>query len=130
VSPYGAQRDDWRTEPHLRGEPTVAEERVARRVVELLTEAPRRKLMNTAEVADWLGIEPATAREMADELGAWRLPSEGGKGRLRFDAAEIEHRLRAQSDGDGEAKPPSRSAPRPRGGSDARLLPIRGTDAK
>jgi hypothetical protein len=92
-------------------------------VIELQAEGPRRKLLDTREVADWLGVEPEAVRTMADDLGAWRLPSEKGRGRLRFDPAEIERRLRPEN-GRAEIRQPSlprQQAP----GSRVALLPIR-----
>jgi hypothetical protein len=101
---------------------SASEERIARRVAELLDGSPPdRSLMATRDVAEWLGIEPETVRELADQLGAWRLPSEGGKGRLRFDRAEVERRLRPPDEGAKATKPrrpPSRSS------SPVALLPV------
>jgi len=113
--------------------PTI--EAIARRVVELLDRrglAGGSELVDAAELARRLGIERSWVYTHAIELGAVKLGS-GRKPRLRFDpqiAARVLHRI-------GEvpaADPPARSGeragqPQRRGGSEVRLLPVRGPGA-
>lgn len=109
--------------------PTV--EAIARRVVEILEQRglQSRELVDAAELARRFGIERSWVYSHAIELGAVKLGS-GPKPRLRFDpqiAARVLRRAGEQTTAD----PPARSgkrADRPSagGGSEVRLLPIRG----
>ncbi len=109
--------------------PTV--EAIARRVVEILEQRglQSRKLVDAAELARRFGIERSWIYSHAIELGAVKLGS-GPKPRLRFDPQIAARVLRKASEGTA-ADPPARSgkrADRPSagGGSEVRLLPIRG----
>lgn len=68
---------------------------IARRVVDLLGDRPaaHERLVDTAELAAILGVEPEWVRANADLLGAMRL-GDGPRPRLRFDVAEARERMR------------------------------------
>jgi hypothetical protein len=109
--------------------PTV--EAIARRVVEILERRglQSRELVDAAELARRLGIERSWVYSHAIELGAVKLGS-GPKPRLRFDP-QIAARVLRKAGEQTAADPPARSgkrADRPSagGGSEVRLLPIRG----
>lgn len=109
--------------------PTV--EAIARRVVEILERRglQNRELVDAAELARRFGIERSWVYSHAIELGAVKLGS-GPKPRLRFDP-QIAARVLRKADEETTADPPTRSGkradrPSANGGSDVRLLPIRG----
>jgi hypothetical protein len=109
--------------------PTV--EAIARRVVEILEQRglQSRELVDAAELARRFGIERSWVYSHAIELGAVKLGS-GPKPRLRFDP-QIAARVLRKAGEEAAADPPARSgkrADRPSagGGSEVRLLPIRG----
>jgi hypothetical protein len=109
--------------------PTV--EAIARRVVEILEQRglQSRELVDAAELARRFGIERSWVYSHAIELGAVKLGS-GPKPRLRFDP-QIAARVLRKAGEQTTADPPARSgkrADRPSagGGSEVRLLPIRG----
>ena len=109
--------------------PTV--EAIARRVVEILEQRglQSRELVDAAELARRFGIERSWVYSHAIELGAVKLGS-GPKPRLRFDP-QIAARVLRKAGEQRTADPPARSgkrADRPSacGGSEVRLLPIRG----
>jgi hypothetical protein len=109
--------------------PTV--EAIARRVVEILERRglQSRELVDAAELARRFGIERSWVYSHAIELGAVKLGS-GPKPRLRFDP-QIAARVLRKAGEQTAADPPARSgkqADRPSacGGSEVRLLPIRG----
>jgi hypothetical protein len=109
--------------------PTV--EAIARRVVEILERRgfQHRELVDAAELARRFGIERSWVYSHAIELGAVKLGS-GPKPRLRFDP-QIAARVLRKAGEQTAADPPARSgkrADRPSagGGSEVRLLPIRG----
>ena len=64
-------------------------EAIARRVVELQGVTPAPRWVDAATAAEILGVSREYVYRHADELGAERLPSEGGQGRLRFDASRL-----------------------------------------
>ncbi len=109
--------------------PTV--EAIARRVVEILERRglQNRELVDATELARRFGIERSWVYSHAIELGAVKLGS-GPKPRLRFDP-QIAARVLRKAGEQTTADPPARSgkrADRPSagGGSEVRLLPIRG----
>jgi len=108
-----------------------AVEAIARRVVEILERKglQQRELVDAAELARRFGIERSWVYSHAIELGAVKL-GKGPKPRLRFDP-QIAARVLRRVAGDAAADPPARSGkragqPSGSGGSEARLLPIRG----
>jgi hypothetical protein len=108
-----------------------AVEAIARRVVEILERRglQSRELVDAAELARRFGIERSWVYSHAIELGAVKLGS-GPKPRLRFDP-QIAARVLRKAGEQTTADPPARSgerADRPSagGGSEVRLLPIRG----
>lgn len=103
-------------------------EPVARRVAELLREAPRPgRLLDAAELADYLGVERGWVYEHAEELGVVRI-GDGQRPRLRFDA---DRALAARQHWEAHAEPePAHATPRRRARTNsAELLPIRGKAA-
>lgn len=104
---------------------------IARRVVELLERRglQSRELVDAAELARRFGIERSWVYSHAIELGAVKLGG-GPKPRLRFDPQIAARVLRRVGDVPA-ADPPARSGkragqPSGSGGSDVKLLPIRG----
>lgn len=65
-------------------------QRVAERVAELVaaTRPPRPPLVDTATVAEMIGVSTHWVRDHAAELGAFRV-GDGAKGELRFDPSEV-----------------------------------------
>lgn len=63
---------------------------VSERVAELVaaTRPPRPALVDTATVADMIGVSTDWVRDHAPELGAFRV-GDGAKGELRFDPADV-----------------------------------------
>jgi hypothetical protein len=121
-------RTDYLPAPELRGEPTVQEERVARRVAELLRgdDRPDVRYLDTARVAEMLCVEPSYVRDHWRELGGFRLPSKGGQGRLRFDPQEVKRRLSADTKAPERPRPQGSQRPRRLRDASAPLIPIRG----
>jgi hypothetical protein len=119
-----ARRTDWLPPPELRGELTPSEDRIARRVAELIqtnhNDIPQ--FAGTEAIAAMLSVTPEYVREHWRELGGFRLPSDGGQGRLRFDLAEVGRRLRPDSEPKqrGTAKPHNRPS-----GRGVSLLPVK-----
>jgi len=116
--------------PRIKLDPQAVEA-IARRVVEILERRglQGRELVDAAELARRLGIERSWVYTHAIELGAVRLGS-GPKPRLRFDPEIAARVLRKVGEGSA-ADPPTRSGeragqPSAGGGSNVRLLPIRG----
>jgi hypothetical protein len=94
-----------------RGEPVLdhrAIEAIARRVVELLQDAPGRatpRLVSAAEIARRFDVTRQWVYENGDRLGAVRLGN-GARPRLRFDPRRVEAALAGADE---------RGDPRPRG---------------
>lgn len=110
-------------------------EAIARRVVELQGEmgAPAAAgRVDAATAAQILGVKRDYVYRHAAELGAERLPSEGGQGRLRFDVGRLLERAdctagsspgeAANGGGQPRQAPARRSPKRQR----VALLPVRG----
>ena len=133
VIPAGTLTSDLTTKamasPRIKLDPQVVDA-IARRVVELLEAKglQKRELVDAAELARMFGIERSWVYSHAIELGAVKLGT-GAKPRLRFDP-EIAARFLRKA-GEVPAAPPARSGeragqPRRGGGSEVRLLPVRG----
>jgi len=112
-----------------------AVEAIARRLVEILERRglQGRELVDAAELARRFGIERSWVYSHAIELGAVKLGS-GPKPRLRFDPQIAARVLRRVGEGSA-ADPPARSGertgqPSDCGGSEVRLLPVRGEGEK
>jgi hypothetical protein len=99
-------------------------------------ESPK-SLLTVDQLAVFLAVTPSYVYEMADELGAMRLPSKAkAKPRLRFDLDEVRKRLTSCQSGrespgpqTSTVKPRSRSRARPALGTGVELLPVRGRAA-
>jgi hypothetical protein len=63
-------------------------EQIARRVAQLLREAPAVRLIDASTVAEMLGVERDWVYAHAQDLGAVRLGSP--RGRVRFDVRELD----------------------------------------
>lgn len=107
-------------------------EAIARRAVDLLEQRglQKRELVDAAELARRFGIERSWVYTHAIELGAVKL-GDGPKPWLRFDP-EIAARVLRRVGEVPAADPPARSGeragqPSGSGGSEVRLLPIRGS---
>ena len=101
-------------------------DRLAARLTET-TQTVRHELVDAAAIARLTGLSRDTIYARAVELGGIRVGS-GPRPRLRFDPGRVLRRLEGDGPRSVLAQKPTPNAAR-RAGSDAELLPIRGTRA-
>jgi hypothetical protein len=91
--------------------------------------SPTGTSLTAADVAERLGVDRKWIYGHAAELGARRLPSAKGQGRLRFDHETVEQAMRRL-----QSETPAQPKPKPQKQTEAsanvELLPIRGGESR
>jgi hypothetical protein len=101
-------------------------EAIASQVADRLLAQPPGRLVDTATLAEVLGVSPGFVRAHAEELGAVRI-GDGPKARLRFDVERARTALSTASSRRPSQAPSTAGCSRPPGGSrSVPLLPVRG----